>query len=42
MLAFDGVRRVLNLVEDGEYRRGERDAVQARAGPAGSRRHRCG
>ena len=28
MLAFNGVRRVLNLVEDGEYRRGERDAVQ--------------
>ena len=28
MLAFNGVRRVLNLVEDREYRRGERDAVQ--------------
>jgi protein-tyrosine phosphatase len=28
MLAFNGVRRVLNLVQDGEYRRGERGEVQ--------------
>ncbi len=28
MLAFNGVRRVLNLVEDGEYRRGERGGVE--------------
>ncbi len=28
MLAFNGVRRVLNLVQDGEYRRGERGEVE--------------
>lgn len=35
MLARLGVRRVLNLVEDGEYREGEREAVQAALAASG-------
>jgi atypical dual specificity phosphatase len=35
MLSFNGVQRVLNLVEDEEYRRGERAAVQRALADAG-------
>jgi protein-tyrosine phosphatase len=39
-LTFHGVQRVLNLVEDEEYRRGERDAVQRALAAAGIEEHR--
>ncbi len=35
LLAFNGIERVLNLVEDEEYRQGERDAVQRALAAAG-------
>ena len=40
MLARIGVRRVLNLTEDEEYRRGERDAVARALHAAGIEEHR--
>lgn len=40
MLAHIGVQRVLNLVEDGEYRPGEREAVEQALAQAGIEEHR--
>jgi predicted protein tyrosine phosphatase len=40
LLAHMGVQRVLNLVEDGEYRPGERAAVQRALDAAGIEEHR--
>jgi protein-tyrosine phosphatase len=40
MLAFNGVARVLNLVEDEEYRRGEREAVEGALAASGIEEHR--
>ena len=40
MLANMGIQRVLNLVEDGEYRPGEREAVQQALLTAGIEEHR--
>jgi protein-tyrosine phosphatase len=42
MLAFNGVQRVLNLVEDREYRRGERGEVQRALATEGIEEHRLG
>jgi len=40
VLAAMGIRRILNLVEDEEYRRGEREAVGAALARAGIEEHR--
>ena len=40
MLGWIGIERILNLVEDGEYRRGERAAVEAALGQAGIEEYR--
>jgi protein-tyrosine phosphatase len=40
MLARLGIQRVLNLVEDDEYRAGEREAVEAAFAAAGIEEHR--
>lgn len=40
MLAWIGVKRVLNLTEDAEYRRGERDAVERALSAAGIEEYR--
>jgi protein-tyrosine phosphatase len=42
MLEWVGIERVLNLVEDGEYPEGDRDAVQAALTEAGIEEHRIG
>lgn len=40
MLEWLGIERLLNLVEDGEYRAGERDAVKAALSEAGIKEYR--
>ncbi len=42
MLEWLGVRRVLNLVKDDEYRSGEREAVEAALAAAGIEEYRLG
>jgi protein-tyrosine phosphatase len=42
MLEWVGIERVLNLVEDGEYPEGDRDAVEAALAEAGIEERRIG